>query len=99
MKTDLYTKIVLTVIAVALIGVVVQNVSLTPTAHAQSDETMNVRIVAIRKPALVTDLPGFGNWDALNTAASDTDTRTIDVNIEQVNGRSIYGSAVPVSAE
>ena len=60
MKTDLYTKTVLTVIAVALIGIVVQNVSLTPTAHAQSG-VADVRIVGITKPIRN---PGF-NWQPL----------------------------------
>ena len=39
MKTDLYTKIVLSVIAACLLALVLQGASLIPAAHAQYGET------------------------------------------------------------
>lgn len=55
MKTDSYTKAILTVIAVALIALVVQNFDVVPTVTANTasnsslsnSETMDVNIVSI----------------------------------------------------
>lgn len=55
MKTDVYTKIVLTVIAVCLVVIVFKNIDLVPAARAipaapavpQSKEVVDVRIVGV----------------------------------------------------
>ena len=47
MKPDLYTKVVLTVIAGCLVYLVVQDVTPIKVAHAQSGGVVNVNIVKI----------------------------------------------------
>ena len=85
MKTDLYTKTVRTVIAVALIGIVVQNVSLTPTAHAQSG-VADVRIVGITKPIRN---PGF-NWQPLPVDVTKVLSTGIPVSSKLPIGINVY---------
>jgi len=64
MKADLYTKIVLTVIAVCLSYIVVRDLSLIDPAHAQGNRTMPVDIVAIAGNRLITT----SNIEALEPA-------------------------------
>ena len=104
MKTDVYTKIVLTVIAVALIGIFIQNASLTSTAHAQSG-TQTVRLEGQRKydtDAINVRLIGISegrveDWEAIKTK-SNASSGPIDVNIDKVGGIPTYG-VVPVHAQ
>ncbi|MBT3327597.1 MAG: hypothetical protein HN396_15285 [Gemmatimonadales bacterium] len=90
MKTDLYTKIVLTVIAVTLIGMLAQNVSLTATAHAQDGDVQEVKIVAIRRGHLE-------NWESLPVAGR-LGKGDVPVSINAVGYHTI-SSAVPVAVE
>ena len=68
MKTDTYTKIVLTVIAVCLMVIVLRDISFVPTANAtpavmpvQQRQVMDVRIVdveySVKIPVEVRSLP------------------------------------------
>ena len=52
MKTDLYTKIVLTVIAGCLVAMLLNNVRFIPEARAASNETLKVEVVN-RSPILI----------------------------------------------
>jgi hypothetical protein len=47
MTIDKYTKAVLTIIAVALVGLLFKDVPVVSTARAQSSETIDVNIVGI----------------------------------------------------
>ena len=47
MKTDLYTKAILTLIASCLLYIVVKDVALVKDAHAQTGGVANVNIVQI----------------------------------------------------
>ncbi|WP_108822282.1 hypothetical protein [Dysgonomonas sp. Marseille-P4361] len=75
MKTsaDLYTKIVLTVIAVALIGHLVKDITLVEKAYA-------------------ADLP-------LPTPTAIKTDGVVDVNIVQIDGKSIEKSKIPVQVK
>ena len=61
MKTDTYTKIVLTVIAIALVALVFRDAPLVPQAHAQDDRgdrVIKVQIVSIDESPTMA-------WEAL----------------------------------
>jgi hypothetical protein len=51
MKIDLYTKIVLTMIAMTLIGIFLKDVNVIQIAHAAQSEIMDVRIKKVDKDA------------------------------------------------
>lgn len=57
MKTDLYTKILLTIIAISLVIIVLRDVSITPTATAQTNTlgVLDVNLVAINGIRLYDD--------------------------------------------
>ncbi len=83
MKTDLYTKIILTVIAVALLGILFQNVDLVPKAVASDFNT---------KPHVIVPINPDGSINVkLNS--------TLDVNIESVDAYAFSYCTVPVHVE
>ncbi len=84
MKTDLYTKVILTIIAVCLSINVLQSWELIPTATADGMET-NTIVVPL-------------NPDGSIDVNVKTIMENMDVNIEEINGNSFYGSAIPVTA-
>ena len=57
MKTDLYTKVVLTVIAICLVIIAIGRTNFTSVANAGSDNIMQVVIRGI-------DRAGGQNWEA-----------------------------------
>jgi len=58
MKTDLYTKIVLTVIAICLVIIAIERTNFTSVANAGSDDPVQVVIRGI-------DRAGGQNWEAI----------------------------------
>ena len=109
MKTDFYTKTVLTVIAVALITIAFQNIDFLPKANAGSsgfvsvpvnpDGSINVKFTEIMKVD-VAEVGGNYIYGAMPinikeiSGSSINSSNGIPVNIEAVDGSSIYG-AVP----
>lgn len=83
MKTDLYTKIILTVIAVALTGILFQNVTIIPKAVASD---FNV------KPYATVPVNPDGSIDVKIKS-------TLDVNIESVDAYAFSYCTVPVHVE
>jgi len=72
MKTDFYTKTVLTVIATALIILVLENTNLIPKAEASTNLHSNYATVPV-------------NQDGSINVKIDRSS-TLDVNIESING-------------
>jgi hypothetical protein len=58
MKTDLYTKIVLTIIAVCLVVIAIERTNFTSVANADSDNIVPVVIRGI-------DRAGGQNWETI----------------------------------
>ena len=84
MKTDLYTKTILTVIAVALIVIAFQKVDLFPTANASSEGASKPNSAFISVPV---------NPDgSINVKMMDN----MKVDIAAIGGSSVYG-ALPVN--
>ncbi len=100
MKTDLYTKIILTVIAVCLALNVVKDFELIPSVYASNDpvettsllspisETIDVRIVDISTyDELNVNLKGVDTYDELKINLSSIDTTDeLDINIDEIGG-------------
>jgi len=111
MKTDIYTKVVLTIIAIALSVIAVQNMSLVRPAHAADKkmvaDEINVNIQKIGGSSVYGALPVnlkevggsnfYGNLpvNIKEVSGSSVSYNGIPVNIQAVNGSSIY-DAVPV---
>ena len=76
MKTDLYTKTILTIIAVALSIIVLKNIDIIPKAHATSE------------PSTITPTSAYGlvpiNEDGSITVRLST-TEQLDVNIKNID--------------
>jgi hypothetical protein len=111
MKTDNYTKAILTIIAICLSLNLVKDLEIIPTAYASENhsinndlpslnETIDVRIVDINTyDELNVNIKSVDTYDELkvNLTSIDTDDE-LDINIDQVGGRWITsGSSIPVS--
>jgi len=55
MQTDLYTKIILTIIAISLVIIALKPLPFISKAQAKSDETLSVNISAIADRRLYSD--------------------------------------------
>ena len=108
MKTDTYTKVVLTVIAVCLTFNVVKDLELVPTIQANTvdeeksiaNETIDVRIVDINTyDELNVNLKSVDTYDEVKVNIKNIDTDDeLDVNIDEVGGSWVNnGSPIPVS--
>ena len=112
MKTDLYTKTLLTIIAVCLSIQVVQQLDLVPSVYASEKddpskldlptitETIDVRIVDINTyDELNVNLKSVDTYDELKVNINSIDTSDeLDVNIDEVGGSWVNsGSPIPVT--
>ena len=110
MKTDLYTKTVLTAIAGALIVIAFQNTDLVPQANASktpgfisvpvnADGSINVKMMENMKVDIAA-IGGSSVYGAIpvnmkEISGSSISSNGMPVNIQSVNGSSIY-DGVPV---
>lgn len=112
MKTDLYTKTILTVIAICLTINVVQQLDIIPSAYASEEkddlnldlapitETIDVRIVDINTyDELNVNLKSVDTYDEVKVNIHGIDTSDeLDVNIDEVGGSWVNsGSPIPVT--
>lgn len=103
MKTDFYTKAVLTVIAVSLTIIVLRDVDIIPSAYANSSETnikskMNYGLVPLNADGSI-DVNIKSNSSTIDVNIVDISTSDeLDVNIDEVGGYSTYGT-VPVEVQ
>lgn len=110
MKTDLYTKTILTIIAVCLTINVVQQLDVIPKAYAGTptsndpllnvaSETIDVRIVDISTyDELNVNLKSVDTYDEVKVNINSIDTTDeLDVNIDEIGGSWINsGAPLPV---
>jgi hypothetical protein len=112
MKTDLYTKTLLTIIAACLTVIVVQQLDIIPSVYATEKngpdnldlspftETIDVRIVDINTyDELNVNIKSVDTYDELKVNIKSIDTSDeLDVNIDEVGGSWINsGSPIPVT--
>lgn len=104
MKTDLYTKAVLTIIAIALVSLVLQNMNIiTPAQASQSvppkvvpsvAPPMDVNIVSVNGNRIQSDYSGNLNVNVVNTVEMKNPSGGLDVkvvNTPKVEMSSPYG--------
>ena len=84
MKTDRYLKVILTVIAVCLVVLTLQNMDMIPRAHAE-------RPVATSPNYALVPLSADGTVEVKIKSIDDV----LDVNIQKVGGNTCY-QGVPV---
>lgn len=83
-KTLIYTNAVLTIIAIALTAIVLQNLEIIPKANAASAFT-----------SLPLNEKGEVPVRVMNSTSQVEVTNVVDVNIEKVDGSSVWGK-IPV---
>ncbi|MEM0999021.1 MAG: hypothetical protein AAGN35_18320 [Bacteroidota bacterium] len=105
MKSDLYTKAILTVIALCLVLLVVDKIDLMPKAYAgydyskaeyglvplNEDGTVSVRVEAI-SPNEVMDvnIKDIDTYDLMKVSIKDIETSDeLSVNIDEIGGSSV----------
>lgn len=98
MKTDLYTKTILTIIAVCLSINVFQQLEIIPSAHAAINPTeerfpvlnnvMDVRIVDVNtSDELSVNVKSIDAYDEMKVNITSIDTRDeLDINIDEIGG-------------
>ncbi|MCC3160789.1 hypothetical protein LJ737_26365 [Hymenobacter sp. 15J16-1T3B] len=87
MKTDAYTKSVLTVIALCLVVLVLRGVDLVPRATAGAGTA---------RQGIPTDRPIFVNNDGSINVRLQGIEGPLNVNVSAVGGNRVYGDKLPV---
>ncbi|MCL9805780.1 hypothetical protein NAT51_12595 [Flavobacterium amniphilum] len=94
MKTDLYTKTVLTIIAVCLTVLTLQSIDIVPKSYASGNE--KTAITTAPKNYGLVPVNEDGSIDVTITRISTTDE--LDVNIDEIGGGFLsHGGPVPVT--
>ncbi|MEZ4794460.1 MAG: hypothetical protein R2773_03120 [Flavobacteriaceae bacterium] len=105
MKTDLYTKTILTLIAVCLAVIALRPFEIIPTVQAHSDAPLNetasqYRLISIDElETLDVRIVDISTYDELNVNVKSIDTSDeLDVNIDEIGGSWVSsGSPIPVT--
>jgi hypothetical protein len=102
MRTDLYTKTVLTVIAIALVALVFQNMEFTPKAYAEESELHynpspsfnSVSVPLNADGSIDVKITGLEVQDIMDVRIKDIDTYDeLNVNIDEFGGSSVSSSS------
>ena len=99
MKTDFYTKFMLTIIAVCLILLTLQTIDIFPKAYAGSLNTAplekaNYALVPVNPDGSIN--VNIKNNTPMNVNVTKISTSDdLDVNVVEIGGTSVYG-AIPV---
>ncbi len=110
MKLDGYSKTVLTIIAVCLVMLVLQNASLLPIANANNDGravkefaqipvnkdgTVKVRVESMASDVMDVNIVALDGKSVRKGLPINNSRRNLNVNIEEIDGYQIYGE-IPV---
>lgn len=111
MKTDTYTKAILTVIAICLTINVIKDCEIFPSAYASEtkkatkvpvNEVMDVRLVDINtSDQLNVNLKKIDTYDELKVNLKKIETREkLDVNLSEIGGKWVSnGGPIPVKVQ
>lgn len=114
MKPDAYTKVVLTVIAVSLVAIVIQNLNIVQEARADSektgsegyvnlpvneDGTIDVRIKdGLADEIMDVNIVRVAGNSSRKGLPIKPEDHSLNVNVEEVGGYQVYG-AIPTKRE
>ena len=97
MKTDLYTKSMLTIIAICLVLVVVKDIEILPKAYANQPTTpQNYGLVPLNSDGTIdVNVKTFSSESKIQVEMEDQ----INVNVKRVGGRKVYGGTLNVDVK
>ncbi|MBW1294355.1 hypothetical protein [Aquimarina litoralis] len=111
MKTDTYTKTILTIIAIALCIIVIKDLTIIPKAYAnESPLTSNYGLVPINEDGTITvkldtsdeidvNIKGVSTYDQLRVDINKISTsEELNINIDEVGG-SYVSSGGPIKVK
>lgn len=102
MKTDSYTKVLLSLIAACLLVLTIKNIGLIPELHASAEAPALAGSRFLSVPvnddgSINVRLSGS---DVIKIDLSDISTSDkLNINVEEVGGSYIFGGALPVEME
>ncbi len=99
MQTDLYTKTILTIIAICLVIIVVKQIDIIPNAHAENSANVvydpNYRLIKANADGTIdVNIKSASSSIDVNLVKVKT-YDPVDVNIKKVAGNTCY-DAIPV---
>ncbi|AXT61021.1 hypothetical protein D1816_11910 [Aquimarina sp. AD10] len=99
MKSDSYTKLILTVIALCLVIIVVRDIDIIPKAHANEVSNTKYGALPINEDGSITvrlsnsdqidvNIKNIDTYDKLRVDLNDISTQDeLDINIDEIGGR------------
>ncbi len=113
MKTDKYTKVVLTIIAICLINLSLGGISPFQQAHANStapdgtyglvplNEDGSITVRLSNTEEIEVDIKSISTWDELKVDIAEISTSDeLDVNLDEIGGSNMtMGEAIPVKVK
>ncbi|WP_297334729.1 hypothetical protein [Flavobacterium sp.] len=104
MKTDRYTKIILTVIAACLVINIMEKIDIMPKAYASGDSTptpvgANYAVVPLNEDGSIrVSLTNTAPMDVNIVGIRTSEDLDVNVNLQKIGGYSTYGE-IPVKVK
>ncbi len=110
MKTDSYTKFILSIIAICLIIIVIRDMDIIPKAYANNTTESNYGILPINNDGSITvrlsntdeidvNITNIDTYDKLKVDLSDISTdEELNINIDEIGGNYV-SSGGPIKVE
>ena len=96
MKTDLYTKTILTLIAVCLVLIVLKDIDIFPKAYANQPNTPNYGLVPLNDDGSIdVNVKTFNPENTVKIELTDK----IDINLDRIGGWNIHGGTLKVKID
>ncbi len=97
MKTDLYTKTVLTTIAIALVVLAFKNTSIVNSAQAEKTNFNKYASIPINEDGSI-NVRMIADMDVnIKSLGGSSIYGTLPINIKELGGSSFYGNGLPVN--
>ncbi|WP_106791421.1 hypothetical protein [Aquimarina sp. Aq78] len=110
MKTDTYTKSIITIIAICLVIIVIRDIDIIPKAHANNVPTTNYGLLPINDDGSITvrlsntdeidvNIKNIDTYDKLKIDLNSISTQDeLDINIDEIGG-SYVSSGGPIKVK
>jgi hypothetical protein len=97
MKTDLYTKSILTVIAIALVALVFKNTTVVNSAQAEKTNFNKYASIPINEDGSINVRMAADMDVNIRSIGGSSIYGALPVNIKELGGSSFYGNGLPVN--
>ncbi len=110
MKTDNYTKFILTIIAICLAIIVIKDIDILPKAYANNTPSTNYGVLPINSDGSITvrlsnteeidvNIKNIDTYDKLKVDINSISTRDeLDINVDEIGG-SYVSSGGPIKVK